>query len=133
MNVSVWDALDNVCRFEKMFDNMFDNIPPMAKAYLPYDIIKEDEGTYVLQLAVAGYTKDDLDVECKDGNIRVKGNKKDDKDTFIYKGISSKNFDFLFPFESIYEVDQVVLKDGLLRITIKRNDKLVKKLKILTK
>ena len=93
-----------------------------------------DKYTLTLELAVAGYDKDSLDITYQDGNLRVTGKMPfvGEKVEFRYKGISQKDFMFTFPISPLYAVDEVTLKNGILRVTFKQNEPNVKKLPIKT-
>jgi len=104
-------------RWEDTLDSMFKTVADVAKPFLPYNVVKNDNGA-TLELAVAGYDKSDLEVEVRDGYIRISGKTptSDEKAEFIHKGIASRGFGFDFPFSPMYTFKEASLKDGMLRI-----------------
>jgi HSP20 family molecular chaperone IbpA len=105
-----------------------------AKAFLPYNIYQDEKTkSYVLEMAVAGYNKDDLSVEYTDGRLTVEAKPSsayDNSVRFIHQGMTKKAFKSVFPISPVFLVDQVSLKDGLLKITFARNPEKVTKLEI---
>jgi molecular chaperone IbpA len=88
--------------------------------YPPYNIIKTEENWYELQLAIAGFKENDLDIEIKDGLLSVKGNKVEE-DTiyeYIHKGISARSFQRTFTLADTIVVRAADLKDGILTIEL---------------
>ena len=79
--------------FERMFDGDVMNIPQVN--YPPYNIVKTGENTYDIELALAGFSKDDINVEYENNVLTVKSIKKaDEKDEqakgVIHRGISKR-------------------------------------------
>ena len=88
--------------------------------YPPYNIIKTEENWYELQVAIAGFKEDDLDIEIKDGLLSIKGNKVEE-DTiyeYIHKGISARSFQRTFTLADTIVVRAADLKDGILTIEL---------------
>ena len=117
-------GFDNVFdHFERMFD---DDIfrTPMAN-FPPYNIVKTGEYTYDVELALAGFSKDDIDVEYKDNMLTVKSKEKDkseakDTDGVLHRGISKRWFSKSFTIADDVEVKGAELKDGLLKVSMER-------------
>tara|TARA_B110000503_G_scaffold84518_1_gene128650 strand:+ start:2782 stop:3237 length:456 start_codon:yes stop_codon:yes gene_type:complete len=105
------------------FDNLIDKMSKSAQGqpnYPPYNIVKKDENTYELQLAIAGFSFDDLSVEVKDGVLSVTGNKAEE-DTiyeYIHKGISARAFIRTFTLSDTVVVNGADLKDGILIVAL---------------
>ena len=72
-NISTF--LNNAIGFEDMF-NRFDYLTSINSGFPHYNIRKENEGKYVIELALAGYKKDEVSVEVKDGILIIEGNQK---------------------------------------------------------
>jgi len=115
------------------FDNVFDHFERMiddhnfnqmtATNFPPYNIVKTGEYTYDVELALAGFSKDDIDVEYKDNMLTVKSKEKpkeDDKDGMLHRGISKRWFAKAFTIADDVEVKGAELKDGLLKISMER-------------
>ena len=61
---------------------------PKIPTYPPYNIKKVDENKYVIEIAVAGFGKQDIEVELQDGTLTVRGNVSSEEADYIYKGIA---------------------------------------------
>jgi len=130
-NLSIFNQLrpvtvgfDNIFdHFERMFDGDVMNIPQVN--YPPYNIVKTGELTYDIELALAGFSKDDINVEYQDNALIIKSIKKAEKvnegeDGVIHKGISQRYFSKMFTIADDVEVKGAELKDGLLKISLER-------------
>ena len=109
--------------FERMFDGDVMNIPQVN--YPPYNIVKTGENTYDIELALAGFIKDDINVEYENNVLTVKSIKKaDEKDEqangVIHRGISKRMFTKSFTVADDVEVKGAELKDGLLKVSLER-------------
>jgi molecular chaperone IbpA len=93
-----------------------------ATNYPPYNVIKVDEDNFVVELAVAGFAKTDIDVSTADGKLTVKGelNIEDNDSKFIHRGIASRKFTREWALGEYMEVKAAELKDGMLKIDIIR-------------
>ena len=115
------------------FDNVFDHFERMiddhnfnqmtATNFPPYNIVKTGDYTYDVELALAGFSKDDIDVEYKDNMLTVKSQEKakdDDVNGMLHRGISKRWFAKAFTIADDVEVKGAELKDGLLKISMER-------------
>ena len=116
-------GFDNVFdHFERMFD---DDVfrAPMAN-FPPYNIVKTGDFTYDVELALAGYSKDDITVDYADNILTVKSIKKTeedkDEDGVLHRGIAKRYFSKAFTIADDVEVKGAELKDGLLKISMER-------------
>ena len=85
--------------------------------YPPYNIKKVDENRYVIELAVAGFGKTDIDIELQEGTLSVRG-KIDpvDNTEYLYKGIAERGFKREFTLADNVEVKSSSLVNGMLKI-----------------
>ena len=91
------------------------------QSYPPYDLLKLDEDTYILSLAVAGFSKEDIDVSVDNGSLVIKGEIVEVTDAeVVHKGIASRKFTRTFALGEYMEVVGAELKDGMLTIKIDR-------------
>ena len=91
------------------------------QAYPPYDIFKLDEDTYKLSLAVAGFSKDDINVSVDNGTLIIKGELVEVADAeVVHKGIAGRKFTRTFALGEYMEVTGAEMKDGMLHIDIDR-------------
>ena len=104
------------------------------QAYPPYDILKLDEDTYRLSLAVAGFSKTDINVSVDNGTLIIKGEIVEVTDAeVVHKGIAARKFTRTFALGEYMEVSNAELKDGMLTVNIVRivpEDKKPKVIKI---
>ena len=104
------------------------------QAYPPYDIIKLDEDTYKLSLAVAGFSQENIDVSVDNGTLIIKGEITEIQDTeIVHKGIAGRKFTRTFALGEYLEVTGAEMKDGMLNISIDRivpEDKKPKQIKV---
>jgi|TARA_B100000073_G_scaffold312516_1_gene286299 molecular chaperone IbpA len=129
-NLSIFNQLrpvtvgfDNIFdHFERMFDGDVMNIPQVN--YPPYNIVKTGENTYDIELALAGFSKDDIDVEYENNVLTVKSIKKaeevQENDAVLHRGISKRMFSKSFTVSDDVEVKGAELKDGLLKVSLER-------------
>ena len=116
------------------FDDMFDHFEHMmddgffrtGANFPPYNIVKTGENTYDVELALAGFSKKDIEVEYKENMLTVKSKKQDkqeetDEDgNVIHRGISKRMFSKSFTIANDVEVKGAELKDGLLKVSMER-------------
>ena len=130
-NLSIFNQLrpitigfDNIFdHFENMFDGDVMTIPQVN--YPPYNIVRTGDNTYDIELALAGFSKDDINVEYENNVLTVKSIKKaDEKDEqangVIHRGISKRMFTKSFTVADDVEVNGAELKDGLLKVSLER-------------
>ena len=112
------------------FDNMFDQFESLLgdgglstqSNYPPYNIRKAGKDKYAIELAIAGFSKDDVEVEYEDNLLTVKTKKVDkavEKDMdgeIIHRGISQRSFSRSFTIADDIKVEGAEIKDGLLTI-----------------
>jgi len=102
------------------FDNLFDaiNNPQQQQSYPPYNVIKKGDNHYFIEIAVAGFKDDDINLTLEKGVLTVEGNKGTDSDTteYVHKGISTRNFKRSFTLAETIKVVGADIVDGLLLI-----------------
>lgn len=121
-------GFDNVFdHFERMFDDdSFFRSTTMSN-FPPYNIVKTGKNTYDVELALAGFSKDDIEVQYEDNMLHVKSKQKDEesesKDAngdVLHRGISKRWFSKSFTVADDVEVKGAELKDGLLKVSMER-------------
>jgi molecular chaperone IbpA len=92
-------------------------------SYPPYNIERLAENAYRITMAVAGFSRDEIKIEAKEGSLWVRGEKKaDDKERqYLQRGIAARNFERRFQLADYVEVAGADLQDGLLHIELVRN------------
>lgn len=102
------------------FDSLFDELERIHSSarsndnYPPHNVVKIDEEKFLIELALAGFKKEDIQVEVKDGILKIKGEMSNDEREFVYKGISSRKFEKSFRLSEFVVIDGADLNDGIL-------------------
>ncbi len=129
MNTGV--ALGPLFRHSVGFDQ-FDDLMDAALrtdergGYPPYDIVREGEDRYRIDLAVAGFSQEDLDVSVKENQLSISGDARagqhdeDSEETWLHRGIARRPFQRTFRLAEHVQVEGASLRDGLLRVRLKR-------------
>ncbi len=107
------------------FDSLFEELERMSSSkqstYPAYDIKKVSDTEFVIVLALAGFSQDDLSVETKSGELTIYGTgEKKSQIEFIHKGIANRAFKRTFRLADYIEVDGAEFKNGLLSIFLHR-------------
>ena len=128
-NLSVWNSLRP---FSVGFDSIFEEFDRMLESterynsnYPPYNICKLNDNDYKIEVALAGYSRDDIEIELKDNTLTVRNKTKekvvnDESNEVIHKGISTRQFERSFTISEDIKVKNADLKNGLLRIDLER-------------
>ena len=93
-----------------------------ASGYPPYNIERTDENAYRIEIAVAGFRPDELNIEVKENLLTVQGRKtaNDDQRRFLHRGLAERDFERRFQLADYVVVTEAKLSDGLLSIALKR-------------
>ena len=122
------------------FDTVLDTFrranETLAKAqnYPPYNIKKIDDEHFVIEMAVAGFGKTNLDIELKDGELTITGSHDTEENDYIYQGIANRAFTRKFTLADTVVVKNAELVNGLLKIALERyipEEKKAKKIDIM--
>ena len=122
-NLSIWNSLRP---YSIGFDSIFDEFDRMLESvdrghintnYPPYNIKKIDENNYFIEVALAGFSKEDIDVELKDNTLTVRNKVKEkvidgESNGVIHKGISTRQFERAFTIAEDIKVKNAELKNG---------------------
>lgn len=110
------------------FDRLFDNFDSrfanqISSNYPPYNIVKKDNDFYYIEIAVAGFNKDEISVEVDNSVITVKGAvKRDDEPVgqYLYRGLSARDFSRQFQMSEHMVVKSATIQNGVLTIEMER-------------
>ncbi len=108
------------------FDRVADLLQTAASAsdsgYPPYNIERVDDNAYRVEIAVAGFKPEELNLEVKENLLTVQGRKtaNDDPRRFLHRGLAERNFERRFQLADYVVVTEAQLADGLLSISLKR-------------
>lgn len=108
--------------FERFFDDveklLHNDTLKTQSSFPPHNILKLDDNHYVVELAVAGFSKDEIDITVKDNTLTIKGDKKETPTdvTYLHRGIGTRSFTKTLTIAETIEVKGAEFKDGILRI-----------------
>ena len=110
-----YDSLASMLDHIADFDNE-------ATTYPPYNIERLTENEYRITMAVAGFGKEDVEIEVNENTLSIRGEKKkmDTECTFLHRGIASRAFERRFQLADHVEVSGADVKNGLLAVDLKR-------------
>ena len=120
------DNFNQLTPYAVGFDRMFDNLNRyvdnnmQSTGYPPYNIRKEGDYSYVIEMALAGFGKEDIEVEVAESTLSVRSDKKNDDDDTVYRGISYRRFDRKFTLADDIVVNGASLENGMLTIELER-------------
>ena len=104
------------------FDTLFDELDRVsrssAETFPPHNILKTDDNKFLIELAVAGFNENELDIELKERTLTVRGSHKDRGREYIHKGISTKKFERKFRLSEYVEVTGAEYQDGMLAVQL---------------
>ena len=102
------------------FDSLFNDIADYRpNNYPPYNIVKFDSKTYELSFAVAGFSKKEISVTQKEGNLFIEGNNSvTDEKEYLHKGIAERDFKQSFKLSEYMIVTDAKLENGLLKVLL---------------
>ena len=123
---------NNAIGFESFFDR-FERLPEINSGFPHYNIKKAGEDIYILEMAVAGYQKSDIDVQVHDGVLSIKGKSTEDEEDFVHRGIAKRAFTKQLQLSEYVECKSAELEDGMLKVELNYNppeDKKPKKISI---
>jgi molecular chaperone IbpA len=110
------------------FDTLFNDVEQrfanqINNNYPPYNVLKHDEDTYEIQVAVTGFEKDEITVEIDQNQLIVKGEHEGEEDTttqYLHRGLATRNFTRSWTLAEHMEVGEGKIKNGVLTIELKR-------------
>ena len=126
--LSLIDNFNQLTPYAVGFDRMFDQLNRYvdnnvtSTGFPPYNIQKGGDFTYTIEMALAGFSKDDIEVEVAENTLSVRSDKKaEPEDEYTYhRGISYRRFDRKFTLADDIVVTGASLENGLLRIDLER-------------
>ena len=118
------NLLPSTVGFDRLLSTLDEalNIPDkVLTSYPPYNIAKISEDKYVIELAVAGFKREEIDITLEDNKLTVQGNAKKDEDgnkTYYHRGIALRNFTRVFTLADTVVVNSADLVDGMLVVEL---------------
>ena len=107
------------------FDEMFKKLDAIHNQpqgnYPPYNIVKLDDISFVIEIAAAGFSKKDFKIDLKESSLRVKAEKTDAVEKeFVHQGIAARSFERVFALAEHVKVKDATYTDGILAIKLIR-------------
>ena len=110
------------------FDSMFDRLlggnmqhVSNSQGYPPYNIRKEGEAKYIIEMAVAGLSEDDLEVELKEGTLSIRSKQStEDQSDYVHRGIAKRQFERSFALSDDIVVKGCDLTNGMLIVELEK-------------
>ena len=112
--------------FDSIFERFFDMDTTRDSGYPPYNIRKINEAQYVIEIALAGFSKDDIEVEVTEGTLTIRSKKLEEQtvevseDSYVHKGIAKRSFLRCWTLSDDMVVGGADLKDGMLVINLEK-------------
>ena len=142
-----WSSLSkSLDPFSVGFDDVLDQIRDISETvskatpgYPPYNIKQVKDNKYVIEMAVAGFAKTDIEVTLEGNKLVIKGavvDSSEDKDNYIYKGIANRNFNRAFTLADKVEIKDAEIANGMLKVWLENMVKVqdaVKKITVKSK
>ena len=136
---SLFDNFNQLTPYAVGFDRVFDQLNRYvdnnvtSTGFPPYNIRKEGDYNYVIELALAGFGKEDIEVEVADSTLTIRSTKKPlnedvaSNDDTVYRGISYRKFDRKFTLAEDVVVNDAKLANGMLILELERVEPEAKK------
>ena len=121
------NIFDKMHRHAIGFESLFNQIDTFHNrsidTYPPHDIIKQDEENFCIEMALAGFKKDELTITWQKDLLIIEGDraKRNDNEHYIYKSIGHRTFKKVFSLSELVEVKDVNFEDGVLHIHLQKN------------
>ena len=118
--------IPSVHKFGIGFDNMFDELMRMnsqqSQNYPPYNVVKLTDDNFYIEVATAGFSEGEIDIQLDNRLLTIKGSKKreDAIPEYLHQGISNKDFVREFTLAEHVEVSNALIKDGILTVFLER-------------
>ncbi|MBS1255713.1 MAG: Small heat shock protein IbpA [Deltaproteobacteria bacterium] len=115
-------ALGITVGFDSMFDRLFGDIQrsEAPSSFPPYNIRKDEEDKYTIEMAVAGFSQDDLEVELKEGVLTIRSKTDKDEKDYLHRGIARRAFSRSFTLSDDMIVKGADLVNGMLTIDLEK-------------
>ena len=112
--------------YDRFLDQVMNYTPASgggSDGYPPYDIVKVGEDIYCIEMALAGFTKDEIKVEVKENTLTIEGdiNGRHDNSDYVHKGIARRAFQRKLFLNDTVKVEGAELTDGVLYINLKQD------------
>ena len=129
--INLNNFLNNAIGFESFFER-FNRLHTINTGFPHYNIKKAGEDKYILEMALAGYKKSDINVVVNDGILFIEGDGPENKEEYVHKGIATRYFRREIQLAEYVECKGAKLEDGMLKVELNYNPPEDKKPKKIT-
>lgn len=117
--------------FESLFEDLEIRKP---QSFPKYNIYKEKDGRYIVEIALAGYKQEEIKVSVVNDLLIVKSDIKDKEEennkNYLAKNIAKRNFNFNLPLSNMLKVTGANMADGMLQILLEEDKDVIREVKI---
>lgn len=108
--------------FDRIFNDFENRHINSTTNYPPYNVVKHSDDSFEIEVAVAGFTKEDITVEVDQDQLKIKGQRLKDEDTskYVYRGLAARDFERVFTLADHMEVGEAELTNGILSVKLTR-------------
>ena len=125
--LTLFDNFNQLTPYAVGFDRIFNDLQRYTEntvtstGFPPYNIRKEGDFNYVIEMALAGFGKKDIEIETSAGTLSVRSTKEpNEEDNSIYRGIAYRKFERKFTISDDIVVKDALLENGMLMINLER-------------
>ena len=108
--------------FDRIFNDFENRFQHSTTNYPPYNVIKHDENSFEIEVAVAGFDREDITIEVDQNQLIIRGQRTKDDDTskYVYRGLAARDFERAFTLAEHIIVGDAELTNGILRVKLTR-------------
>lgn len=108
--------------FDRLFDDFERRFSNSTTNYPPYNVLKHDENLFEIEIAIAGFNRDDITIEVDQNQLKIIGHRKKEEDTtkYLHRGLANRDFEKVFTLADHMEVGEAEMINGILSIKINR-------------
>ena len=124
--LTLFDNFNQLTPYAVGFDKIFNDLARYTEntvtstGFPPYNIRKDGDFNYVIEMALAGFGKEDLEVETSNGTLTIRSTKENTEELMAYQGIAYRKFERKFTIADDVVVKSASLENGMLNINLER-------------
>ena len=124
--LTLFDNFNQLTPYAVGFDRIFNDLARYTEntvtstGFPPYNIRKDGDSNYVIEMALAGFGKEDLEVETSNGTLTIRSTKENTEELMAYQGIAYRKFERKFTIADDVVVNSASLENGMLNINLER-------------
>jgi molecular chaperone IbpA len=108
--------------FDRIFTDFETRQQSTTTNYPPYNVLKYDDNNFEIEVAVAGFEREDISIELDQDILRIRGQRTKEEDTskYLHRGLAARDFERIFTLADHIEVGDAELTNGILRVKLTR-------------